>query len=242
MTSGCNISYASLTNKGKRAINEDYLDVLVTPERLAFILCDGLGGHGSGDIASRFVVEQMKAGLEQNLSIEDSILKAQAGLLKLQIENRAKEAMKTTVTCLTIVGNQARYGHVGDSRIYLFEKGKYIMRSQDHSVPQMLACHGDIKEKEIRHHEDRNKLLKVMGIEWDRPKYQMVNNISTTKHTSFLLCSDGFWELIEEKQMCKTLKKSDTPKAWLENMEEIILKNGKGTNMDNYSAIAVFLR
>lgn len=59
MTSGCNISYASLTNKGKRAINEDYLDVLVTPERLAFILCDGLGGHGSGDIASRFVVEQI---------------------------------------------------------------------------------------------------------------------------------------------------------------------------------------
>lgn len=231
-----------LTNKGERAVNEDFLDVSITPERLAFILCDGLGGHGNGDIASRFVTEQVKAALEQNKTVEESIQHAQDALLEKQIAEHAGNSMKTTVTCLVLAGDQARFAHVGDSRVYYFEKTKYMLRSQDHSVPQMLVNRGDIKEKDIRHHEDRSRLLRVMGTEWDRPKYQVVEGIKLTKRSSFLLCSDGFWELIDEKQMSKTLKKADSPQQWLAAMEEIILANGKGTNMDNYSAIAVFVR
>lgn len=231
-----------LTNKGERAVNEDFLDVSITPERLAFILCDGLGGHGNGDIASRFVTEQVKAALEQNKTVEESIQHAQDALLEKQIAEHAGNSMKTTVTCLTLAGDQARFAHVGDSRVYYFEKTKYMLRSQDHSVPQMLVNRGDIKEKDIRHHEDRSRLLRVMGTEWDRPKYQVVEGIKLTKRSSFLLCSDGFWELIDEKQMSKTLKKADSPQQWLAAMEEIVLANGRGTNMDNYSAIAVFVR
>lgn len=237
-----NITYGMLTNKGERAVNEDFLDVSITPERLAFILCDGLGGHGNGDIASRFVTEQVKAALEQNKTVEESIQHAQDALLEKQIAEHAGNSMKTTVTCLTLAGDQARFAHVGDSRVYYFEKTKYVLRSQDHSIPQMLVNRGDIKEKDIRHHEDRSRLLRVMGTEWDRPKYQVVEGIKLTKRSSFLLCSDGFWELIDEKQMSKTLKKADSPQQWLAAMEEIILANGKGTNMDNYSAIAVFVR
>lgn len=237
-----NITYGMLTNKGERAVNEDFLDVSITPERLAFILCDGLGGHGNGDIASRFVTEQVKAALEQKKTVEESIQHAQDALLEKQIAEHAGNSMKTTVTCLALAGDQARFAHVGDSRVYYFEKTKYVLRSQDHSVPQMLVNRGDIKEKDIRHHEDRSRLLRVMGTEWDRPKYQVVEGIKLTKRSSFLLCSDGFWELIDEKQMSKTLKKADSPQQWLAAMEEIILANGKGTNMDNYSAIAVFVR
>ncbi len=237
-----NITYGMLTNKGERAVNEDFLDVSITPERLAFILCDGLGGHGNGDIASRFVTEQVKAALEQKKTVEESIQHAQDALLEKQIAEHAGNSMKTTVTCLALAGDQARFAHVGDSRVYYFEKTKYMLRSQDHSVPQMLVNRGDIKEKDIRHHEDRSRLLRVMGTEWDRPKYQVVEGIKLTKRSSFLLCSDGFWELIDEKQMSKTLKKADSPQQWLAAMEEIVLANGRGTNMDNYSAIAVFVR
>lgn len=237
-----NITYSILTNKGERTVNEDYLDISVTPERLSFILCDGLGGHGNGDVASRLVVEQMKEALDHSATIEESILHAQQKLLQKQTEEHAGNSMKTTVTCLTLSGDSARFAHVGDSRIYYFEKNKYIMRSQDHSVPQMLVNRGDIKDKDIRHHEDRSRLLRVMGTEWDTPKYQVVDNIPVTKRSSFLLCSDGFWELIDEKMMCKTLKRADSPEKWLADMEKIVIERGRGTNMDNYSAIAVFVR
>lgn len=242
MSSIINISYSYLTNQGEREVNEDYLDTSTTTERLAFILCDGLGGHGNGDVASRFVVDEMKIALEQGMSIGDSIQRAQDGLLRKQAEENAGNSMKTTVTCLTITGDYAQFGHVGDSRIYCFEKAKYKFRTMDHSVPQLLVNRGDIREKDIRHHEDRSKLLRVVGTEWDRPKYQISEPIPITKQTTFLLCSDGFWELIDEKKMSKTLKKASTPEEWLQNMEQIIWENGRGTNMDNFSAIAVFIR
>lgn len=236
------ISYGCLTNNGERAVNEDYLGVAIAKDKISFILCDGLGGHGNGDIASRLVVEQMQNALESSKTIEESIVIAQNELIKKQIMDNAGNSMKTTVTCLSISDSTARFGHVGDSRIYYFEKAKYKLRSQDHSIPQMLVNRGDIREKDIRHHEDRSRLLRVMGTEWNAPKYQMVDNILLTKNTSFLLCSDGFWELIDEKNMCKTLKKAAGPEEWLKAMEQIIWENGRGTNMDNYSAIAVFVR
>lgn len=236
------ILYGALTNKGERAVNEDSIGATITNGIASFILCDGLGGHGNGDVASQLVVNQMKNALVLGRSIEESIDISQRELLKKQIEEDALDTMKTTVTCLSIIGQEARFGYVGDSRIYYFEKSKYKLRSMDHSVPQMLVNRGAIKEKDIRHHEDRSRLLRVMGTEWNGPKYQIIDHIALTPQSSFLLCSDGFWELIDEKAMCKTLKKASTPDEWLKAMEEIIWKNGRGTNMDNYSAIAVFVR
>lgn len=242
MSDVLNISYGFLTNQGERTVNEDYLDISTMPDRLSFVLCDGLGGHGNGDVASQYVVNQMKKKLEEGLSMEDSIQQAQDGLLEKQKEEHAEDSMKTTLTCLTIEGDNAHIAHIGDSRVYYFEKSKYRQRTLDHSVPQILVNRGDIREKDIRHHEDRSKLLRVMGIPWDSPKYQIMEPIPLTQQSTFLLCSDGFWELIDEKKMSKTLKRSNTPEEWLEKMEEIIWKNGRGTNMDNYSAIAVFIR
>lgn len=234
------VTYEILTKRGSRNINED--SVGGYPPSL-FVLCDGLGGHGNGEVASAFVVNQIIQGYRnQNMSIEECILYAQETLLAKQRMENAQRTMKTTVTCLEIKENIAKLAHVGDSRIYLFENGKYKMRTLDQSVPQMLVQRGIIKEKDIRHHEDRSRLLGVMGAEWTSPKYQVKDDIKVGKKTSFLLCSDGFWELIDEKMMAYTLKKSKTPGEWLALMEQIILENGRGTNMDNYSAIAVFIR
>ena len=103
----------------------------------------------------------------------------------------------------------------------------------DHSVPQMLVMAREIKEKDIRNHPDRNRLLKVMGIEWEEPAFKIEEPLRTDECQAILMCSDGFWELITEKEMCKILKKSNTVQEWIEKMAEVVQENGKDKNMDN---------
>ena len=104
----------------------------------------------------------------------------------------------------------------------------------------MLALSKEIKEEQIRNHPDRNMLLRVMGVEWEEKMYELMAPIPLKKCQAFLLCSDGFWELITEKEMCEQLKKASSVDEWLSNMIQIVKKNGMGKNMDNYSAIAVW--
>ena len=237
-------TFAYITDAGMRAVNEDSAAYRKSRSRELFLVADGLGGHGHGDHASRFVVDHIKTQLEQheNMSVADYIMGAQQALLCEQKKMGAENSMKTTLTCLEICEGTAKMWHVGDSRIYWFHRDKYKARTKDHSVPQMLYMSGQIKEKEIRHHEDRSKLLKVMGTPWNNPKYECSEEIRLGKNETFLLCSDGFWELITEKEMQKTLKQSGEPAQWLENMKKIVLKHGQGTNMDNFTAMAVFIR
>ena len=240
------ITYKLLTNQGNRSNNEDSIGSFQLENSYCFVLADGLGGHGKGEVASEFVVGNVisifgEKGLQDEF-LEKALQDSQDNLLEMQIEANEKNGMKTTAVIFSIDQEKAIWGHVGDSRLYYFEQSKVIKRTLDHSVPQMLCATGEIKDKDIRNHPDRNRLLKVMGIEWDRPKYEISEPVEVKQGQSFLLCSDGFWELIDENKMCSCLKKAKNVEEWILEMEKIVLKNGKNVNMDNYSAIGIWIR
>lgn len=240
------IRYDMVSDKGGREHNEDSVGALVLEGRSCFVLADGLGGHAKGEVASTLVkdciLEDFKAdGYRADSFLDNALMRAQNELLKLQEQMGMRDEMKTTVVCLQIDGNKVRWGHCGDSRLYLFYKGKVKQRTQDHSVPQMLVNSGQIKEKEIRHHEDRNRLLRVMGTPYEKKLYECSDWIAVNHKLSFLLCSDGFWELILENEMEKLYKESVTPAIWLKQMAEIVADRGKDKESDNYSAITVWL-
>ncbi len=241
------ITYAHIIKQGEREINEDCIGTTHKDESILFTLADGLGGHGMGDKASKTAVTVSLATYDSNQLAPKKILEecfknSQNEILKIQEDLEEKDGIKTTLVNLLIEKDVAYWGHIGDSRLYVFRKGKLFCRTADHSVPQMLFMVGDIKEKEIRSHIDRNKLLRVLGIKWDKPKYDIYDKpILIKKGDTFLLCSDGFWEWIDEKMMTKLLRQSSTVHQWLNLMEQSIIHAGKDNNMDNYSAIAVFV-
>lgn len=236
--------YAITSYAGDREVNEDYALAVESDTASCYILADGLGGHGQGEIASKLVCTVGCDLFDRitDVAIDDIFNIAQDKLLQKQIEEKVVDAMKTTMNVIVVRNGKILWGHVGDSRTYYFKKGKYIARTKDHSVPQMMVSMGEIKEKDIRRHPDRNRLLRVMGIEWnDRKQYVIEEAITVKKNQVMLMCSDGFWENIEEKDMEKCLRKSSNPDEWLTKMNEIVKKNGEGTNMDNYTALAVWL-
>ena len=239
------VKFSMFSDSGTRPNNEDNIGMYEDGENNCFVLADGLGGHGKGEVASQIAVD---SSILKYVEMEDrrDFLKeafesAQATITRYQNEERSCMDMKTTMVALVVQEDSVRWGHIGDSRLYYFQRGRLKERTLDHSVPQMLVSVGRLKEREIRHHPDRNRLLRVLGIEMDEVNYQESEPVARTGQQAFLLCSDGFWELIEEKKMEALLKKAESPEHWVRLMQEVILKNGKNTDMDNYSAIAVWL-
>lgn len=238
------LKYAVFTNVGGRQVNEDSVGVFQNGGNNCYVLCDGLGGHGMGDIASSVVVsvfeDQFRKTDDAVNFLGQTFVASQDILMAEQKKRNAKRKMKTTCVAVVTDDRNAYIGHIGDSRGYVFYKNKVRTRTLDHSIPQMLVLSKEIKENQIRNHPDRNTLLRVMGIEWDDIMYELMAPIPLKKCQAFLLCSDGFWELIDEKEMCAQLKMAHSAEEWLSNMVRIVQMNGEGKNMDNYSAIAVW--
>ncbi len=243
------VEYASFTDIGEKEYNEDAVKIFINQplSTYGFVLADGLGGHGNGDIASNFVVDCVGAAIENTDTFDgvfiDECFDTAQEMLMEEKDLKGLHSIKTTLVMLLITDKSAQWGYVGDSRIYHFRNGKMLSRTIDHSVPQMLALSGQIKEKDIRHHPDRSVLLRAMGSEWDYPAYEIPErNKKIVKGDSFLLCSDGFWEWIDEKTVLKILKKNLSAFDALNEMVAEVKANGTGNMMDNYSAILVNIK
>lgn len=237
------VTYRKFTAPGDRPVNEDCVYTCENGGQLLCVVCDGLGGHGRGDEASRLVTQEIVRVFRESddfmAHMDEAFESAQKLLLEEQVRQCAKFEMKTTATILVLSQTECRWGHIGDSRIYLFRNGRYKSRTLDHSVPQMLVLAKNIKEKDIRNHPDRNKLLRVIGSEWGSKSYEISERTEFKPGMAFLMCTDGFWELIEEKDMAALLRRSNTAGDWVDAMLQVVRQNGKGKNMDNYSAVAV---
>lgn len=242
------IRFASETENGGREVNEDRVRITGEDSHVIAALADGLGGHGMGDIASETAVENAISIMKNGGSLEEAFDAAQEAVLVKQKALHAGNAMKTTLCLLRIREGICEAGHIGDSRIYFFVDKKLVFRTMDHSVPQMLVRAGEISEDQIRFHEDRNKVLRVIGTEWEEPEYEMEKpfelkkkGLFRKKRYEFLMCSDGWWELICEDRMQETLKASQNPAEWLLKMKQEIRNAGNTEEMDNYTAAAVFV-
>ncbi len=241
------IQYAYVTDKGGRAVNEDAVAAVERDGAYGFIVCDGLGGHGSGDLASAGTVQRFRNVFARGIASGETALRtffaeAQEGLLADQERMKARNRMKTTAAALVIGGGKVYIGHVGDSRVYGFAGGEAVLQTRDHSVPEALFRAGRIREEEIRFHPDRNKLLNVLGAGEGRFRFSMEEPRKLRQFQAFLLCSDGFWEYVDEKMMCLCLRGSRNASEWLDRMTSELVRAGRGHEMDNYSAVAVWNR
>ncbi|MCD8118344.1 MAG: protein phosphatase 2C domain-containing protein [Lachnospiraceae bacterium] len=232
----------SLTNQGGRKANEDCCAVRKTPGGFAVTVADGLGGEGRGDVASKTATETVMQLAEAGKCRTDgevceAVRAADAAVKKCQCDACR---MMTTLVSLFVEKGEAFWVHVGDSRLYLFEDGRLVRQTLDHSVPQMAVAMGMITPDQIRTHKDRSRILKAVGSEACEPELSE-HMVLRQKFYAFLLCTDGFWENVYEEEMESLLAKARNPKMWLKNMEKLLRERVK-ENQDNYTAVAVFLR
>ncbi len=241
------IEYSTVSKIGTRLINEDTIKVLNKNNNFVFTVCDGLGGHKMGDTASRIVADCFESYFKRSENLSENLILemfdfAQETLLYRKNALHIKNEMCSTAVALTIAGENVYSGYIGDSRLYAFEHGVFKDRTRDHSLAQLLFEQGEISESEINRHSDRNKLIRVMGIPWEKPMYTVLPSVKLKNNQAYLLCTDGFWEWLSVEEMQGALQKSDSAHKWLSLMTETVERNCGLNPMDNYSAIAVINR
>lgn len=237
---------AVISKQGGRLHNEDYCDYMMLPQAACWVLADGLGGHHGGAIASRAAVEEVLRrfkeipGCSAEL-LQDYIIAAQHKLLALQQEDETIASMRTTIVVFLTDYRSAIWGHVGDSRLYYFRDGQLEFQTKDHSVPQMLVDMGQISLQEIRNHEDRNRLIRALGQNKEIRMAIPGDGHAVNARDAVLICSDGFWELVQEEDMVRVLADTVSPEQWLIALEQVLLEHAEG-KFDNYSAIAIITK
>lgn len=233
---------ARCSMQGGRPYNEDSVFCATADQGLLALVADGLGGHGGGDVASQTAVKVFSDGFFGQPGISGPFLSRLAELADLAVRRRQMPGrqMKTTLVVFAAMGESYTILHAGDSRCYVFREGELLSRTRDHSVPQMDVEAGRISEEQIRFHEDRNKVLKVLGAEEPlQPEIDAERKLQPGD--GILLCSDGFWENVWENEMLADYLKAQSAEEWLAYMLTRLGRR-QDERSDNYSAVAVLVR
>jgi serine/threonine protein phosphatase PrpC len=236
-----------VTSTGGRRENEDALKEVVGENFAILVLADGLGGHGGGALAARQCVETVAAVFARAPCLSDAALQgvvdeADRAGAALRLERRKpSDTMRTTVALLAVCGNTARWVHVGDSRIYWFRHNALMQRTRDHSVAEFVAGLQDRAAVAPPDEADRNRLLRVVGSGAGCRAELGREAVALQKDDAFLLCSDGVWSLLSDRQITACLARAATPLDWCVALEQRLrerLTRDRPAEQDNYSMIA----
>ena len=230
------LDIASYTDVGGRARNEDTVRHAHRGEdALCLVLADGLGGHGGGELASAAAAESICRGWDGTADAEALKALVQEANRRVLALQTPQCAMKTTVAALTLAGGKAVWAHAGDSRLYYFQNGSLAFQTRDHSAAQLGVLLGDITVDQIRFHEDRSRVLRALGQDDELAVETGQRELVGGGH-AFLLCSDGFWEYVLERDLAEAVG----PEDWLERMRRRLKKRAPADN-DNNTAAAVWI-
>ena len=206
-----------------------------------FIVCDGMGGHVGGAIASnsavQSIIDHFKSGLHDNpyIAINDAIVFANEQIFaRAQAEPELK-GMGTTCTVLLIRGSETFIGHVGDSRIYIQSKDKLHRITKDHSFVQTLVDQGLISDADAESHPRKNELIKALGIrEFVEPEV-CSKAIEAAAGDTFMMCSDGLCGLVDDRNMESVISSSDT----IDNKADKLISMAKGAGGHDNITVAL---
>jgi serine/threonine protein phosphatase PrpC len=236
----------SISRVGGREHNEDFCGFLEAGNSVCWAIADGLGGHRGGEIASTTAVGAVLASFRadpqlSSVALQRHLEAAQLAVVKAQTEQPNLSTMRTTIVVLMTEPSRAMWAHAGDSRLYCLENGRIAFRTSDHSVVQMMVAAGDLRPDQVRHHEDRNRLLRCIGNQdGDFRPTILPEPRPVDRGTVFLLCTDGFWDNVTDSEIEVDFAKSETPRDWLNFMEDRLLERCTDDD-DNYTALAVFV-
>lgn len=219
-----------------RETNEDFVDYDITREYGFYIVCDGIGGHRAGEIASREAVELIKNYIREfyNRSIaphilESAIQKANREVFRMSSENESYSGMGTTITCALDVGNEVYVAHAGDSSAYLIKDDRIAKLTRDHSLVQEMVDGGTLTEEEMVHHPQKNIITRSLGTH-DELKLDILE-VEKEHFDHMLLCTDGLTDYVTQEEMLAAHLAQPDKKKFVEQLVDLAKARGSQDNI-----------
>jgi protein phosphatase len=168
----CNLRHAAITHPGRRKTNEDAYIQFERPNGSIYAVCDGLGGHTSGEIAAYIATETLRKKLTETLyptpfeAFVGSILLAHQEIYKASQKTNSFPyyGMGTTIVAALCPKNAFYIAHLGDSRSYLFAQKRLRLLTKDHSRMQELMDSGLLPPDKAHNHPYQNVITCCLGI------------------------------------------------------------------------------
>lgn len=204
------------------------------------VLADGMGAHSAGEIASQIAVSTtmsilgQTAGLSAHDRLETAVHAAHAGILEKAATSTRYKGMGTTIVAVLLDGDTLTVAHVGDSRLYLFRKGKLSALTHDHSLQQEFIDKGLYSIEEAKEKVARNILTHALGLE--QSLKVDINSFPVQNGDRYLLCSDGLHEMLSDDEISALLGLSLKGDAACEEL--IDQANAKG-GKDNITVVLI---
>lgn len=209
-----------------------------------FLVCDGMGGHEHGEVASNAVADAMSKYIHENFSADEvvtdtmlySALEKAYQELDMHDSGEARK-MGTTLTLLYMHRGGVMVAHMGDSRIYHLRPatGEILYISRDHSLVMDLYQAGEISREEMHTSPKKNVITRAMtpGID-NRSKVDVVHITDIKPDDYFFLCSDGMLEQMADSELLSIISDNTTDEE-----KRDILVTATINNKDNHSAYLI---
>jgi len=229
-----------------RALNEDVY--LARAERGLFVVCDGVGGSPAGEVASQMAVDNVleklrnangtavavpNAGgpryLPQTISLVEAVRHSNQFIYQEAQRDPRHAEMGTTIVGASLKQHIASVVHVGDSRAYLWHKGRLEALTRDHSLVEAQIGAGLLNRAESLHSAHQNILVRVLGRE---PEVDIdVNEVPVQPGDYLLLCSDGLTRMVTEAALADAISALRDPQRICDHLIEAANRNGGADNI-----------
>ena len=237
------LSIAGTSHAGRaRVDNQDAFDRFDDPARdeILLVVADGMGGHRGGQVASTMAVGTLggicREGEEPAPArLSASIERANAEIFARSGSTRRLKGMGTTVVALLLSERGGAFvAHVGDSRLYRLRDDSLAALTVDHSLAAQLVSNGEITEAEYRTHPKRSVLIRAVGV--GRRVQPEVAPVEIRPADTFLLCTDGIYEMLPDEEIRRILASAPDAHAAVAWLADAANQNG---GKDNLTALVL---
>jgi serine/threonine protein phosphatase PrpC len=235
------IGHARENNEDKYDFYEPDEEPLLAARGSVYLVCDGMGGHNAGQIASELAAKQFlhayyHLGGTAQEAARQAILQAHHYIAEMASKVPSRYGMGTTLTALILKQDEGILAHVGDSRCYRLREGVFEPLSRDHTLVARLVEQGILTPEQAKYHPQRNVIRQAVGVaDPSEPLEPDIETFPLQAGDLYLLCSDGLTDMVDDAEIEAVLREEPPTRAAWRLVDRALANGGR----DNITVVLV---